>query len=85
MEKRFFMKNPKWRIGVTFSSHHVVDVEAESVEKACELAYAECEKDKEYYLRGVSKTITSVYVNDRESREFAAYVPEFYVRQQDEK
>ena len=78
-------KNPKWRVGVSLSTHHVVEVEAPSAQEACQLALKKSFEDQEYYRTGHSSTITSCMVNDRESANFAVYVPEFIQRKPDEK
>ena len=78
-------KDPKWRVGVTISSHHVVELEAPSGAEACNLAMKRAHDDRESYLTGYSGHITSLLVNDREARNFACYVPEFYDGKKDEK
>jgi len=73
-------KLPKWRIGVTFQTHHMVEVEAANAVQACEKALKLAQEDPEYFKSGHSGQVTSCMVNDRESRDFAVYVPEFIVK-----
>jgi hypothetical protein len=71
------MKNPKWRIGVCVCSHHMVEIDAPNPQEAMRMAVEAVHADQEYYQTSFHNTITSVMVNDRESRDFACYVPEF--------
>lgn len=77
--------HPKWRIGVTHSTHHMIEVECASAQEACELAINCVRQDLEYYKTGFCCVVTSVMINDRETRDFASYVPEFIERQTDAK
>lgn len=70
------MKLPKWRIGVAVSNYHTVEIEAASVSEACESAINAVKDDCEYFCTGKAVGVTSCFINDREAREFAHYVPE---------
>jgi len=78
-------KDPKWRIGVTISTHHVVEVQAASCGEACQMALKLAHADQDSFQTGYSGQVTSCLVNDREARNFACYVPEFYDGKKDEK
>lgn len=69
-------KSPKWRIGVTFSQYFIVEVKADSHEEATALALESLEDDQAWdeNLQGYSKIITSVFLNDREARDFSHFV-----------
>ena len=73
-------ENPKWRIAVQLSSFHMVEVEAENSDKASEEAIEEVYKDQNYFRTGCATIVTSIMINDSESKSFATYVPEFIER-----
>lgn len=75
-------KYPKWRIGVAVSNFHMVEIEAATVGEACESAINAVREDEEYYCTGKCVGVTSCFINDRESREFAHFVPEVYPQPQ---
>ena len=75
-------KFPKWRIGVSVSNFHMVEIEAATVGEACENAINAVKEDDEYFCTGKCVGVTSCFINDRESREFAHYVPEVYPQPQ---
>ena len=77
--------NPKWRIGVTISTHHIIEVEEPSAQMACNVALELANKDSEYYKTGFSSMVTSCLINDKDAREFSLYVPEFIERKESEK
>lgn len=74
MNKKF----PKWRVGLSFTQYFMVEVEAPTEEIAIEKAWrgACCENDK--FETGSSSAVTSVFICDRDAREFAHYIPEVY-------
>jgi histidinol phosphatase-like PHP family hydrolase len=76
------MKNPKWRIGVTISTHHVIELSEPTAKEACEKALQEAMESGDYYQTGHSAIVTSCLINDREAREFASYVPEYIERKE---
>jgi hypothetical protein len=78
--KRF----PKWRVGLTISTHCVVEIEAESAQIACEAAVEECFRDPDYYRTAHSTHVTSCLINDKESDCFATYIPERIERSPDD-
>lgn len=67
----------KFRVGVCESQYYVVDVEAETEERAIEKAFFEVEHFADEHVSGISKSVTSVLINDKESRGFAPYVREY--------
>lgn len=73
---------PKWRIGVSVSNFHMVEIEASTVQQACESAINAVRDDDEYFCTGKSVGVTSCFINDREAREFAHYVPEVFPQPQ---
>lgn len=75
------MKGPTWRIGVEVSNFHIVEIQANTVEEACERAIKEVKKDQENFCTGKSVGVTSCFINDRRSKDFVAYVPESYPQQ----
>lgn len=76
------MSCTSWRIGVEVSNYHIVEVKANSAEEACALAIKEVKTDEEYFCTGNAVGITSCFINDRQSRDFAQYIPETYSEQQ---
>ena len=71
-------KMPKWRIGLTFSQHFMIEVDALSEEEAKRLALIKIEHEKGWdeSLQGYDKTITSVFINDRDSRDYSHFIPD---------
>ena len=69
-------KECKWRVGVSTSEFFVVEVEALTEELAIEKAFFEVDYFPDDHVTGISKAVTSVLINDRESRGFAPYVQE---------
>lgn len=63
---------------MTISTHHIVDLEEDTVERACEKALDIVKEDLESYMTGYSSHITSCMINDRESHGYSVYVPEIY-------
>lgn len=55
---------------------YTVEVNAPTEREAMEKALAEVQKDPSYYLTGMAKGITGVFINDREARDFSSFVPE---------
>lgn len=70
-------KNPKWRVGLTTSYFFMVDVEASSESEAIDKAEEIVDGDPYSFICGSNTGITSVFINDRESKGFFPYVPEY--------
>jgi hypothetical protein len=65
-------KFPKWRVGLSFTQYFMVEVEAPTEEIAVEKAWRGAMET------GSSSAVTSVFICDRDAREFARYIPEVY-------
>ena len=75
-------KFPKLRMGVSVSNFHMAEIEAATVGEACENAINAVKEDDEYFCTSKCVGVTSCFINDRESRELAHYVPEVYPQPQ---
>ena len=78
-------KFPKWRVGLSFTQYFMVEVEAPTEEMAIEKAWsgACCESDK--VETGSSSAVTSVFICDKDAKNFAHYIPEVYPEPEDKK
>lgn len=74
-------KNPSWRIGVSIEHHHIVDIEASTAEEACEIAMKEARQNSEDYCTSRHVSVTSIFINDRKSKDYANYIPEALPKQ----
>lgn len=70
-------KDVKFRVGISKSEYFVVDVNAENEEGAIEKSFFEVGMFPDDYITGISRSVTSVLINDKESKGFAPYVEEF--------
>lgn len=74
MNKKF----PKWRVGLSFTQYFMVEVEAPTEEIAIEKARRGACYENDKFETGNSSAVTSVFVCDREAKDFAFYIPEVY-------
>lgn len=74
MNKKF----PKWRVGLSYTQYFMVEVEAPTEAIATEKAWNGVYHESDKVETGGSASVTSVFICDRESRNFAHYVPEVY-------
>ncbi len=74
MNKKF----PKWRVGLSFTQYFMVEVEAPTEEIAIEKAWRGACYENDKFETGSSSAVTSVFICDRDAREFAHYIPEVY-------
>lgn len=72
------MKLPKWKVGICSLEFFMVDVQAATEEEAVILASEKILQSPGDYLTSSDESITSVFINDSESRGFAPYIPEYY-------
>ena len=56
--------------------HHMVEIEAESAQRAAEVALELAHRDPEYFRTGHSSAISSIFINDSECSKYAPYVAE---------
>lgn len=71
-------KFPKWRVGLSFTQYFMVEVEAPTEEIAIEKAWRGACYENDKMETGSSSAVTSVFICDRDAREFARYIPEVY-------
>lgn len=71
-------KFPKWRVGLSFTQYFMVEVEAPTEEIAIEKAWRGACYENDKMETGSSSAVTSVFICDRDTREFARYIPEVY-------
>jgi len=71
-------KFPKWRVGLSFTQYFMVEVEAPTEEIAIEKAWRGACYENDKMETGSSSAVTSVFICDRDAREFSHYVPEVY-------
>ena len=71
-------KFPKWRVGLSFTQYFMVEVEAPTEESAIEKAWRGACYENDKMETGSSSAVTSVFICDRDAREFSHYVPEVY-------
>lgn len=71
-------KFPKWRVGLSYTQYFTVEVEAPTEELAIENAWGGVYHDSDKAETGSASSVTSVYICDKEARQFAHYVPEIY-------
>lgn len=74
MAKKF----PKWRVGLSFTQYFMVEVEAPTEEMAIEMAWKGACHESDKMETGSASAVTSVFICDREAKDFAHYVPEVY-------
>lgn len=74
MNKKF----PKWRVGLAYTQYFMVEVEAPTEAIATEKAWSGVYNESDKVETGGSAVVTSVFICDREARDFAHYVPEVY-------
>jgi hypothetical protein len=67
----------KWRIGVAVCEYYMVDVESWSEADAIELAYQKIENIPDDLLMTTTTNVTSIYLNDTDSRGFVPFVAEY--------
>lgn len=72
----------KFRVGISVANYHIVEVEANNIDDACQMAVIEIDRDAECSLTGNSTVVTSCFVNDRKSQDYANYIPEIYPQHQ---
>lgn len=78
------MKLNRWRIGICLNEHYMVDVESETEEEALALANKKVNESPNDYLTGVMQFETSCFINDKESRGFVQYIPEYISKDSDD-
>lgn len=78
MNKKF----PKWRVGLAYTQYFMVEVEAPTEAIATEKAWNGVYHESDKVETGGSATVTSVFICDRETRNFAHYVPEVYPQEE---
>lgn len=71
-------KFPQWRVGLSFTQYFMVEVEAPTEEIAIEKAWRGACYENDKVETGSSSAVTSVFICDRESKNFAHYVPEIF-------
>ncbi len=71
-------KKPSWRIGIARTEFYMIDVEAFSEAEAIELAYLETMMEPDDHITGITKAVTSVFINDKACKGFAPYVHEYF-------
>lgn len=74
MNKKF----PKWRVGLSFTQYFMVEVEAPTEEIAIEKAWRGACYENDKMETGSSSAVTSVFICDKEAKNFAHYIPEVY-------
>ena len=74
MNKKF----PKWRVGLSFTQYFMVEVEASTEEIAIENAWRGACYENDKMETGSSSAVTSVFICDKEAKNFAHYIPEVY-------
>jgi hypothetical protein len=77
-EKMKNIKFPKWRIGLAFTQYFTVEVEAPTEEMATEKAWAGVYHESDKVETGHSSAVTSIFICDKDAKNFAHYVPEIY-------
>ena len=79
MNKKF----PKWRVGLSFTQYFMVEVEAPTEEMAIDRAWIGACYESDKVETGSSSAVTSVFICDREAKDFAHYVPEVFPERED--
>jgi hypothetical protein len=70
-------RTSKWRVGVMICEHYIVDVESWSEAEAIELTYHKIQNNPEDYIMTANQNITSIFINDKESRGFVPFVSDY--------
>ena len=81
MNKKF----PKWRVGLSFTQYFMVEVEAPTEEIAIEKAWSGACYESDKVETGSSSAVTSVFICDKDTRNFAHYIPEVFPEPEDKK
>ncbi|MBX9723396.1 MAG: hypothetical protein K2X81_18470 [Candidatus Obscuribacterales bacterium] len=81
MDKKF----PKWRVGLAFTQYFMVEVEAPTEEIAIEKAWSGACYESDKVETGSSSSVTSVFICDKDARNFAHYIPEVIPEPEDKK
>lgn len=71
-------KLPKWRVGLSFTQYFMVEVEAPTEQIAIEKAWSSACFENDKVETGSASAVTSVFLCDREAKDFALYVPEVF-------
>jgi hypothetical protein len=78
-------KFPKWRVGLSFTQYFMVEVEAPTEEIAIEKAWSGACYESDKVETGSSSAVTSVFICDKDTRNFAHYIPEVFPEPEDKK
>jgi hypothetical protein len=75
-------KLPQWKVGICAINHYMLEVEAIDSMEAEEIAMIELKKSvynktHELNLTGCSRHISGVFLNDKETRGYVPYVPDY--------
>jgi hypothetical protein len=71
-------KFPKWRIGLAFTQYFMVEVEAPTQDGAVEKAWNGVYHENDKIETGASAVVTSVFICDKDTKNFAHYIPEVF-------
>ncbi len=77
------MRLNRWRVGICVTEHHMVEVQCETEEEALVIANKKVNEFPNDYLTSTHQYETSLFINDKDSRGFCNYVPEFISRNDD--
>lgn len=72
-----FMRLNRWRVGICVTEHHMTEVQCETEEEALILANKKIHEFPNDYLTASHQYETSIYINDKDSRGFSSYVPDY--------
>jgi hypothetical protein len=76
-------KFPKWRVGLAFTQYFMVEVEAPTEENAIERAWNGVYHENDKIETGSSAVVTSVFICDKDTKNFAHYIPEVFPEPED--
>ena len=74
MDRKF----PKWRVGLAFTQYFMVEVEAPTQDGAVEKAWNGVYHENDKIETGASAVVTSVFICDKDTKNFAPYIPEVF-------
>lgn len=74
MDRKF----PKWRIGLAYTQYFMVEVEAPTQDSAVEKAWSGVYHESDKIETGASAVVTSVFICDKDTKNFAHYIPEVF-------